>query len=309
MLNTFSFIFTTVILPIFFQICLGFFVQKKLKFNLKTLSQIQFYVLVPALLFVKIYQSNLAGELVSKIMLSTVSVYIGLVIIGFITAWAFRFKKSMRNAFSNSVSMYNSGNYCIPLMQLLYNNDPYIMSVQAVVMTTQNVIVSSIGALMASSGASPIKQSLKGLLKIPMLYVAATAALCKIFSITVWEPVVSTADIISSGLVPVALFTLGAQLSEIKMDFSDYRIYVSNAIKLLAGPLVALATVSLFGISGMAAQVVMIVSAAPTAVNVLILAMQYDNEVDFTSKAVFSSTVFSSVTVTVVIYIAQMLFK
>jgi len=307
-LSIFWVIFSTVILPIFLQICIGFAIQRKLKFDLRTLSQIQLYVMVPAMLFIKIYQSDVAGDIVSKVILSTIVIYVILVALGFLVAWICRFKNGMRNAFANSVSMYNSGNYCIPLMQLLFNGDPFVMSVQAIVMTTQNIIVSTVGALMASAGTSGIKDALKSVLKIPMIYVAVIAVIFKLFEVPVWTPVVSTIDIISTGLVPVALFTLGAQLAEVKMSFSDYRIYISNFIKLVIAPVVAFITIMIFGITGIPAQIVMIVTAAPTAVNVLILSMQYNNEPEYTSKAVFSSTVLSCITVTAVIYISQLVF-
>lgn len=307
--NTFSYNFTTVILPIFLQICVGFTAQKFLRLDLKTLSTIQFYVFIPALMFSKIYHGTLEGSTVIDIILSAVLIFACMLAIGFLVSYIFRFKKSMRNAFVNTVSLFNSGNYCIPLMRLLYDNDPFVMSAQAVIMVTQNVFTGSIGVLTASSGKAGLKQALKGMLRIPMIYVAVIAAVLKACGVVVWSPIISTLDIMSECLVPIALFTLGAQLAETKVNFKDYRIFLSNFIKLLVAPVVAFGVISLLGISGITAQVILIVVSAPTAVNVLILAMQYENEVDFTGQTVFSATVLSSVTVTAVIYFALHLFK
>lgn len=302
--STFGFIFTTVILPIFLQICVGFGIQKIFHFDLRTLSKIQFYVFIPALMFSKIYGGNVEGTTAVQVIISTILIYLGMLVLGFAVAFLFRFKKSMRNAFANTVSMYNSGNYCIPLMELLYQGDPFVMSVQAIIMSVQNVITSTLGAITASSGQAGFGKALKSALAIPMLYVAILAAALKGFGVVVWEPILSTVDMMSDCLVPIALFTLGAQLAETKINFADYKIHLANFIKLCCAPLLALGVVMLMGIDGIVAQVTVIVSAAPTAVNVLILAMEYKNEVDFTSQTVFLSTVLSSVTVTAVIYFA-----
>jgi len=271
--------------------------------------------MLPAMLFIKIYQSDIAGALASRIILSSVAIYLIMTAIGLAAARILHFKKPMCSAFTNTVSMYNSGNYCIPLMQLLYNANPFVMSVQAIIMTVQNVIVSTVGIFAASAGSNSntnasdgIKKALKSVLKIPMIHAAAIAVILKLCAVPVWEPIVSTVDIISSGIVPVALFTLGTQLAQVKISFGDYRIYISNFIKLIIAPIVAFAVIPLFGITGITAQIVMITASAPTAVNVLILSIQYNNEPEYIGKTVFSSTVLSCITVTAVIYISQIVF-
>jgi hypothetical protein len=45
---------------------------------------------------------------------------------------------------------------------------------------------------------------------------------------------------------------------------------------------------------------------APTAVNVALTSMEFDNNPEFASQAVLTSTVFSAVTLTIVIILAQL---
>ncbi len=303
-IKTFGSILGAVIFPIFVQICVGFVSQKIFRLDIRTLSAIQFYIFIPALMFVKIYQGTLDLAAVTDVFISTVVIYLCMAAIGFLTGFVFRFKSGMKSAFANSVSLYNSGNYCIPLMQLLYNNEPFVMSAQAIIMVVQNAITCTAGALVTGSGKGSFKAALKNALAIPVLYVVVPAAVLKGLHVTVWTPVINTLDIMGACLVPLALFTLGAQLAETKINFSDYRIFLSNFIKLIIAPAITLGVIYIMGLTGITAQVILIVSAAPTAVNVLILAMQYDNESDFVSKTVFSSTMLSSLTVTAVIYFA-----
>ena len=306
MVDIFIFTFISVILPIFIQIAIGFCAQKKFKFDLRTLSKTQMYIFIPVLVFYKIYHSDIGGDLVLKLIAASLLILIAVLIIAFSVGLICRFKKNQLFAFVPTVTQYNSGNFCIPLLQLLYNSDPFVMSIQAVMMTAQNITQCTVGVFFSSCGKMPVKKALLNMLKLPIIYACLISAILKGFNIPVWQPIMSTAQIMSGCLVPLALFTLGAQLAQIKINFSDWKIYVSNLLKLTISPLVALAVVNILHITGQAAQAIIIITSAPSAVNTLIIAMEYDNEVEFTSKTVFSSTVLSAITVTIVICLVQM---
>ena len=84
------------------------------------------------------------------------------------------------------------------------------------------------------------------------------------------------------------------------------RIYLSNVIRLLLSPAIAFAIVTLLGIEGIIAQVIVIAMGAPTAVNVALMSIEYDNKPEFASQAVLTSTVLSAVTLTMVIILVQL---
>lgn len=74
------------------------------------------------------------------------------------------------------------------------------------------------------------------------------------------------------------------------------------------GPLIAYYLIIVLQISGVVAQTLMISSAVPTAVNTALIAVECDNHPDFASQVVMVSTLFSLITVTGVICIANILF-
>jgi len=59
------------------------------------------------------------------------------------------------------------------------------------------------------------------------------------------------------------------------------------------------------GLTGLMAQVLLISSATPTAVNCMLFCLQFDNHPDYAARAVFYSTLLSPITVTGVIFLAQ----
>lgn len=296
-------IFTNIIIPIFLIIVLGFTLYKKFQIDTRTLTKIQFYGLIPAILFVNIYNSELDGQLISTIMLFTISLFAVQLIYSSLLSRALGYKPSERKAFINSIVLFNSGNYGIPLISLLFK-DSYAVSVLVILMVVQNILVNTVGVYNSSSGnGKTIKEVIISILKLPMLYVIFLAFFLRGQAIAVPEPIMSTVTILSKGMVPVALMTLGVQLAKTKFDFRLHKVYLSNILRLMVSPCIAFALTLAFGITGIVAQVLIIISAAPTAVNSVLLAIEYDNEPDFASQTVLFSTLISAVTVTTVIYL------
>jgi malate permease and related proteins len=110
----FLFIFTNVILPIFFLIAAGFVLQKKFDLNVNSLSKVQMYLLIPSLLFTKIYSTDLSKELFMSIIIFCVVLFFVLYALSWLLGKLLGYNRPQTSAFINSVTLYNSGNYCIP---------------------------------------------------------------------------------------------------------------------------------------------------------------------------------------------------
>ena len=109
--------------------------------------------------------------------------------------------------------------------------------------------------------------------------------------------------IIGNGFSSLAIITLGAQLANINIVSLDYKVVLSTLLRLIMGPVLAFAFVSILKITGITAQVLIIAMSAPTAVNVALTAIELDNEPEMASQSVFLSTLLSSITVTIVIWV------
>ncbi|MGB8001694.1 MAG: AEC family transporter, partial [Anaerobacillus sp.] len=116
------------------------------------------------------------------------------------------------------------------------------------------------------------------------------------------------ANYIADAMVAIALVTLGAQVAQLRFARNLSVVYVSLILRLLLGPAIALGIIYVLGIDGVTAQALLISSAMPTAVNSAIIAQEYENEPELSAQIVLASTVFSMVTVTIVISISRMIF-
>lgn len=306
------YILTNVILPIFIIIGIGFGFQKKLHFNTSTMAKLQFYIFIPALLFTKIYQTDVTARKFMLLTLIMVIIFSVLLFISIILSRRSKLSKKVQSSFVNSIIFFNSGNYCIPLLTFLFIDKPNILnvalSIQVIIMLSQSVLINTYGIFNTNNGSKKVKESLLETFKIPMIYAVIIALLLRGLHVSVKGPIWDTLDIIGNGMVPLALITLGAQLAKTKISFKMPKVYLSNFMRLVISPLLAIVFVKLFSITGVEAQVIVICSGAPTAVNTVLMAIEYDNEPELSSQIVFLSTLISIITMSILINFVQIMF-
>jgi malate permease and related proteins len=298
-----NFLLFHVLTPIFLQVGAGFLIQKRFPLDISSLSKIQFYIFIPALIFGSIYRTPLAGSEVLTILECNLAVFLALLFVGWLVARLAHMERARRQALYNSVCLYNSGNYCIPLIQLLYNT-PLSYSIQIIVLLLQSTITNTFGIINSGSGHKRLGATMLQLLSMPATPAMLLALVFRELHWTIWQPLELSLDALSQGLVPLALVTLGAQLAASKMPRPSPIIFLSSMIRLLGGPLLAWGMISLLGIGGVAGQVIVICSGAPSAVNSVLLALELGGDAQFASQTVLFSTALSAITMPLVISMA-----
>lgn len=283
----------------------GFAVQKWLGLDIRTLTRLNFWIFVPAFLFVKIVESRLQTSALIETALHFTLLFVIMFAITWQAAHVFGAGDKLRRAMTASVVFYNSGNYGVPAVQLAFHGAGVAESVQAVVMTLQNLTNFTIGLWLQAGGDDKNhRETLLAIFRLPML---PTFAIACVFRSASWfppEPVWSALNFFAVAMAPIALVTLGAQMATL----TSYRFRTEMALtlflRLLLAPLVGFALVKAMGLSGILAQSLVVSTCFPCAVNNALLALEYDNEPEYSAAVVFYSTVVSTVTVSLVIYAA-----
>ena len=297
---TFDFSFISVIITIFLMISFGIFIKKVFDIDIKTLSKLQFYLLLPSTLFIKIYESELNGGVVRSVIVYNVLIIFLLTGISFFIARFRGYSQSETSVFVNTSTYYNAGNYGLPLIQLLFN-DPLAVSIQVITMMMNNIMFFTLGIFTAGTGKRGPKRALVYVLRMPLLYIILVSILIKSTGIKIPTPLWDALNILANSYIGVALLTLGAQLAETKFKLNNKRLYLTNFIRLIVSPIIGFFLVSLLGIHGLEARVLVIAMGAPTAINVVISSIELENEPDFAAQAVFTSTLLSLITISIVI--------
>jgi hypothetical protein len=312
-------IFYTVVLPILLVVGLGFLLQRKLGLDMPTLSRLNFYFVVPAMAYFSLVTSKarLSDGLVAVGF--SLAVVVVLAAVTQVVAMVRKVPVDLRRAMFMTTLYYNSGNYGLPLQELAFRRMSLASEAQALqvfVMMTQSFLGSTLGVLLASGGqGGGWRKSLGHVLRMPPVWALVAA----IVTINVRNALGGAAGPVGEALGPfwtaleyvkgafyaVALGTLGAQLALVRKAAGGYPVRLSVILRLLVAPAVGLGLVYLFGLRGLNAQVLLISTATPTAVNCMLLCLHFDNHPEYATRAVLYSTLISPLTITGVIFLAQ----
>lgn len=307
------------IFPIFILCGLGFLLARNFSLDIVTLNKINFYLLVPSFTFVYLYSTNIPFDML-KVLAASVILFVLSYAAAYFVSKLMGYSSSMRNAFVNSVIFYNSGNIGVPLITLVFSSAPFIagdknpylslaLTVQILVLVTQDITTNTIGFFNAGRAHLKWKDSIKKILTLPAIYAIPSAFILKFLPIDLtitpfWPALVY----MKNALVPVALIILGVQISKTRIQSINLSVLSSVLLRLAGGPLLAFGIISLLSLDGVVAQSFLISSAVPTAVNTALIAVEYDNQPEFASQAVWISTLACTLTLLVVIHFARILF-
>ncbi len=296
-------IFASVILPIFLLIGLGALLERAFSLDLETLNRINFYAFVPALIFVKLQDSDLEGPLIVGIAALCFAHLLLLVAL----AWAVFNKRWFSGKTSVpriGVIFYNSGNYGIPLAQLFFGDGG--VAVMAIVLMVQNFTNFTVGIYLLArdgrDGGVHFGRQLLALTKVPVLW----AILLALVLPPIQGPVGNAVRYLADGLVPVMLLTLGIQLARCNLKSHLIQVGTVTALRLLVSPLLMWGLLALWPMDlGGNTAILLAVGGLPVAVNTHLLALQYRVDPEIAAQQVFWTTLMSGLTMTVLLYLVQ----
>jgi len=312
MVGTFFRIVSEIILPIFVLVGAGVAVERRFRLDVNTISKLTFYVFIPALLFTALTESRLEFDKLAVVAAFQVALILVMLAVSAVAAKAMRLSGALYSAFLLAGVFCNSANFGIPLVQLAFPENPgTAVSYQAITIMVQNLLTFSLGLVIVNQGRGSMAESLRHTLRFPFLYVVVAALVLKYYDVPVmdwtwfWSPVKFAGD----GLVAIALLTLGIQIAKTPKTAHVRALTAANLVRLVAAPAAAFGLVwlssriGLLDFHSMLARLVVIAAAGPSAVNTVLISLEFKSEPEFAAAAVFYSTLFSAISVTVTIFL------
>lgn len=302
-------IFQSIILPILILLVIGAMLQRKFEFNLRAISNLITYCLMPAAVFINLYETKIELKVLLEIIGYLLIFSLCLMIISSLISKVFKLDNESSAIFKNSVVLINSGNYGIPVSQLIFQANPLGISIQIIVMVFQNIITYTYGLYNLISATKSGLEILRELLKLPIIHAMILGGLLNGLEINVPEFILVPVNHLANAFLAIALILLGAQLAQIQLKtMFNKMVIVSSLGRLVVGPAVALILIYIMGLEGVTAQSLFIASSFPASRNSSTLAFEYNIKPDLAAQTVLFSTVLSSITVTLVIYLSVILF-
>ena len=146
-----------IIFPILILIGIGMIVNRFFQLDMKTLSKLLMYIFIPAIAFIKIYETKISLILLASIMGFLVLQLLIISLIGMGISRVMHFGKSMKASFQNSIVLSNNGNIGLPLNDLVFRHDPFAMSIQIVVVVFEILITFTLGLVNAGAAKEGLK--------------------------------------------------------------------------------------------------------------------------------------------------------
>ena len=298
-----------VILPIFALIGTGAFLHRKFNLDMNTLSKLNSYLLMPAVSFSNVYQSKIRGDTLLDILSFLIIQSLCLMIVSTGISKIAKLESGLSATFKNSVVLSNSGNFGLPVSQVVFQQNPLGLSIQVVVMIFQNLLTYTYGLFNSVSVDKAKFQAIKAFLKNPVFYAFLLGVFLHAVSIRIpeyiWTPIKNT----SNAFLAIALITLGAQSAFLKIKNVSLPLVLSLFGRLILSPCIAFIIILTLKLEGTTAQSLLIASSFPTSRNSSLFALEYGNHPEYAAQTVLLSTIFSMMTVTTVIFSAHLLFS
>jgi len=308
-------ILLNILLPILVLVALGAWLRWKFAVDLDALTKLNIYLFVPAFVFDKVANSRLPWTDMGGVVMVTLIQVSALGVIVWGIGRLVRMDRKTLCAVALAVMFYNSGNFGLPLAQLAYPGNGIGKdggAVQAFVVMVQNVLTFTLGlGIAASAHGTGVGRVLVRILRLPVLYVLAAALGARMWldaspGRTLPTLIAKPTELLSAGLVPVALVTLGAQLA-VRPRWPRWRpVSLVLLLRLIVAPI--LMGAMLWGSHRLGwpaldlwpwpAELLILTAAVPTAVNTLLLTLELDGDAALAADCVFWTTIFSCATLT-----------
>lgn len=303
-----SMVFFQVVGPILLMLVIGATLQLKFQFNLKALSNLITFCLMPAAVFINIYETQVNAKILGHIIVYLLVFSIILMGISWTFSKLLKLNRSQAAIFNNSIVLINSGNYGIPVSQMLFVANPLGTSIQVIIVIFQNIITYTYGLYNLISSTKSGMDILRSLLRLPIVHALIIGAMMNFWNIGIPITFRIPIDYLANAFISMALITLGAQLAQLELKTIFNKVIITSTLgRLIIAPTLAFGLILLMGFEGVIAQSLFIASAFPTSRNSSTLALEYDVEANLAAQIVLFSTITSCITVTIVIYISTIL--
>lgn len=288
------------ILPIALVALCGVWIGRAFPLDLKTLTRINIYALLPALVMTGIYGSTVgldsAVGIVLGFSLNCAVLYVLAVVLG----KTFHLPTGRQKSLVATTLLANSGNIGLPFV--LFALGEAALERAVVYLVTSAIFIASAGPVFLKGEG--LRSGIGVTLKLPVFWAALAGMVLQGFAWTIAVPIDRALELLSSAAIPIALLTLGVQLSRTPLAFGYYEVFAAG-LRLLVSPLTAYGIGSLLGLTGLDLAVLVMQSAMPVAVNTLIWVTEFGGDTLRVARTIVLSTMMSLVTLPLVLWLVN----
>jgi predicted permease len=298
--------FSEVLLPVVVVVTLGYLIRRSYPLDARSLNRVSLYVLTPCFVFVTLLRTDVAGAEATRLTLQMVLVMVVTTVCAFVAAVPFRLSGHQRSGFLLTSTFMNSGNYGLSVSRFAFGE----IGVQYAVIgyLTQAILAQTLAVYLASAGRASRRAAIGQVFRLPLIYAVLLAVGLRFLGIRLDEANGALAvglyrgvRLVADAALPILLLILGTQLTNREPVAAAGALVMAAILRLLVSIPLGYGAGLLLGLSGLPLYVGTIQAAMPTAVNMIVLAVEFDAWPEFVSNGVIVTTIGSLVSLTILI--------
>ncbi len=143
------------------------------------------------------------------------------------------------------------------------------------------------------------------LLLTPGFFLSIVAIVIYVFNIRLPEVISSTVESVGSLTSPLSMMMIGSSLAmyPLKDSLGDWRSYLFAAVRLLLIPTISAVVCKITGLNSYYSAIIVITNGMPVAATVLMLATEYNCNIQLVTRNIVVSTLLSVITIPIIAYL------
>lgn len=292
---SFAVTFAIKLLPLYFNIFLGYIAGKKLKANQETIAQLMFYIISPLIIFNGVIHTQLDATILSLPILT-------FAISCTLCVTFYRLSRRIWSDASKNIMAFSAGSgatgyFGVPLVLILF--DQHIEGIYIMALLGVTLYDNSLGYYISVKGSYTPLQCIKKILSLPTLYAFLLALIVNLFQIPMPQVYTDFITPIKGVYIVMGMMIIGiglAGLTEFKLDFKF--VGMTFLAKFFAWPLLVLLVITLDQAflkiyESSSHQVLILISIVPLAINTVIMASLTRCQPERIAATVLLSTIFA----------------
>ncbi|MEO0455946.1 MAG: AEC family transporter [Cyanobacteria bacterium P01_A01_bin.114] len=293
-------ILISAVLPIALVAMVGIYVGRSFDLDLKTLARLNIYALLPALVLTSLTETTLAlGSaiaLITAFLLNTALLYLLAVGLG----RGLKLSTDEQKSLIATTLFANVGNMGLPFV--LFSLGEAGLERAVVYLVGSSLMIASVFPIVLTRAG--LRAGLNLTLRLPVFWATIAGLALQAGGSELPLPIERGMTLLAGGAIPIALLTLGIQLSQTQFVFGRYELFGSG-LRLIVSPLMAYGIGQLLGLSGLDLQVLVLQSAMPVAVNSLIWVTELGGDTVRVARTIVLSTLLSFLTLPTVLWLSR----
>ncbi len=285
-----------VILPVFFVIGIGYYLGKKdPNFNTDFITTLAGNVGTPAMIFYTITSTGVTLETFIEYFTYALIIIGGFAVVGLIVLTLM--KKDFVSELPPLI-LPNTGNMGIPICLFAYGTEG--LGIASAIASVIILLHFTLGVLLAKKSFS-----LKILITNMPIYGIIAAVIVLYYDWEVPGFVVNTTFLLTYATIFLVLMSLGIALTKLKV-VSWLNASILSGVRIIIGPIIGFGLIKYLNLTGLAAGVLLIQSAMPSAILTYLVGSMYSEKrvVDSIASVIVTSTLMSFITIPIVVYLS-----